>query len=181
MKEKIKKMIFTIAIIYSIVVVVLMLYSYNTSTNMMEFNDDSENINLLNEYKKDLINIKDSICKNALNDLIEHYEKTSYNGIVNLKDKYLSEDVPLKYATAIIKDCNLNDNIRKNIAFKVLTASVQSDEILKELYFQYEIKMPDINNRSIMETNLYAIRYTINRQNQLEIIKMLIDVLKGEQ
>lgn len=181
MKEKIKGIIFTIAIVYSIVVVILMLYSYSTSIITISFTDKSDNINTLNKYKEDLKNIQESSCKIALNSLINHYERTSYNGIVNLKDKYIEEDGTLKYAEAIIKNCNLKDDVRQKIALKMITSSIQFDEVLKELYFQYEIRIPDLNNRSIMEISLYTIRYEINRVNQLDTIEMLVDMLKGEQ
>jgi hypothetical protein len=181
LKEKIKEIIFTIAILYSIVIVILMIYSYNTSINTMPFTDESDNITTLNKYKEDLKNIEESSCKTALNNLINHYERTSYNGIVNLKDKYLDEDGVLKYAEAIFKDCSLKDDIRQKIAIKTISSSIQIDEVLKELYFQYEIRVPDLNNRSIMEMNFNTIRYKINRENQLEVIEILVDMLKGEQ
>ncbi len=181
MKEKIKRVLFTIAILYSVIIVVLMLYSYSTSINTMNFYDDSENTNLLTAYKEDLKNIGDSSCKTALNNLINHYEKTSYNGIVNLKDKYIEEDGVLKYAQAIFNDCNLKGDFRRKIALKTIASSIQIDEVLKELYFQYEIRVPDLNNRSIMEMNFNTIRYKINRENQLEVIEILVDMLKGEQ
>lgn len=181
MKEKIKRIIFTVAILYSIIVVILMFYSYSTSINTMPFTDESDNINTLNKYKEDLKNIKESSCKNALNNLINHYERTSYNGKVNLKDKYMDEDGVLKYAQAIFNDCNLKEDVRQKIAIKTITSSIQIDEVLKELYFQYEIRIPDLNNRSIMEMSFNTIRYKINRENQLEVIEMLVDMLKGEQ
>ena len=180
MKEKIKGIIFTIAIIYSIVIVLLMLYSYSTSINTMPFTDESDNINTLNKYKQDLKNIKESTCKSALNSFINHYERTSYNGIVNLKDKYMDEEIVLKYAEAVLNDCNLKENVRKKISFNLLTSSIQLDEILKELYFQYEIRVPDLNNRSIAEIDLSTISYHINRWYQLETIDMIIDMLKEE-
>lgn len=180
MKDKIKDSIFIVSIVYSIIIISLMLFSYSTSVNTVEFNDDSENIKILNQYKENLKDIGESTCKSSLNNLINHYEKTSYNGKVNLKDKIMDEDFVLKYAAAIIKDCNLNDETRSSVALKMLTSSIQFDEVLQRLYFQYEIKIPDLNNRLIMEPSMDGIRYNINRKNQLEAIKMIIDVLEGE-
>ena len=178
MKENIKKTIFIISILYSFIIIALMLYSYSTSINTIEFNDDVKNIKTLNEYKEDLKNIEESTCKNTLNKLINHYEKTSYSGKVNLKD--MDEGRIIKYAKAIINDCNLNDEIKDSIAIKMITSSIQFDEVIQKLYFQYEIKIPDLNNRLAMEPNMNALRYNINRKNQLEVIKIIIDKLKEE-
>ena len=180
MKDKIRKSLFITAVIYSITVIILMLYSYSTSINTIEFNDNSDNIKVLNEYKEDLKDLQDSSCKNNLNMLINYYERTSYNGMVNFKDKYIEEDGLLKYVSLIIDECNLSDDIKSSLAIKMITASIQFEEVIKDLVFQYEIRIPDFNNRSLMEVELNPLRYNINRKNQLETIKMLIDVLKGE-
>lgn len=182
MRDKIKSLIFIISMAYSIVIIVLMLYSYSTSINTIEFNDNEDNIKLLNNYKEKLANIEASTCKNSINELINHYEKTSFNGNVNLKEKYLGEvEIGIiKYAPSIIKECNLSDTDRSTMALKMLTSSIQFDEVIETLKFQYEIRIPDLNNRSMMETSLNPIRYNINRKNQLDIIEMLIDNLKEE-
>ena len=180
MKDKIKNSLLIIAIVYSITILALMLYSYNTSINTIELNDGNENITVLNNYKEKIKNIEESTCKNALTNLIEHYDKTSYNGIVNLKDKYFSEDSVLNYATDIFNNCHLSDNDKNAIALKMLTASIQFDTVVERLLFQYEIRIPDYDNRLLMELSLNEISYNINRKNQLETMALLIDILDKE-
>ena len=180
MKDKIRKLIFITAIIYSIVIVCLMVYSYGNSINAFEFNDSEENKELLNKYKGRMLNIEDNSCKNAISDLIGYYEDTSYNGLVNLKDKYLSEKGLLSYIPPIIDNCNLKDDVRSSLALKTITASIQFDEIASPLFFQYELRIPDLTNRSIQEVYLNSINYNINRKNILETIELLLNFLEGD-
>ena len=178
MKDEIKKLLLIFSIIYSIIIIVLISYSYNTSINTMEFNDDEENIETLNYYKNELNNIEESACKNEINKLINYYEKTSYNGNVNLKDKYMNEIGIIDYGASIIDSCHLSNSDRNKLGLKLISAAIQFDEVLELLRFQYEIRIPDLNNRSTLEIDLNTIRYNINRKNQLEIIEILIDNLK---
>lgn len=180
MKEKIKNSFFIISIAYSILVIVLMLYSYHTSINVIPFRDDEENLQALNDYKERLQNVNESSCKKALDNLINHYEKTSYDGDVNLQELYFSEDYYLEYAADIFNNCNLNKEERESIAIKMITASIQLDEIFQRLSFQYELRIPDLTNRDIMAIDTNTIEYNINRKNQLEIIKIVTDILEGE-
>ena len=181
MKKKIMNSLLIISIAYSIIIIVLMLCSYSTSINIIEFNDSNDNIKMLNNYKEELKNIESSACKNALSELINHYEETSFNGDVDLKNMYLNDKGVLHYATAIFNDCNLTDENKTSIGIKIITASIQFDEVLETLKFQYEIRVPDLSNRSILEVGLNTIRYNINRKNQLEAIKELIDILSKER
>ena len=180
MKEKLKNTIFIISIIYSITIILLMLYTYTTSTNTIKLTDNKENITTLNNYKQRLNNIKPTPCTNSLNNLINHYENTSYNKKVNIKDKYNEKDWIVDYFQPINNNCNLDKETKESLSTKILTASIQFDEVLQKLYFQYELKIPDLNNRSLIEPNLDQIRYNINRKNQLDAIKTIIDLLEED-
>ena len=180
MKERVKELIFIISIVYSLFIIALMLYSFFTSHNIIELNDSSDNIELLNNYKESLKNIKESTCKSALNDLIAHYEKTSYNGEINFKNQVEASDGLLNHASSLLKSCNFDEETRKSVVHNMLIASIQFEEVLQKFYFQYEIRIPDLNNRELSEPSLNVIRYSINRNSQLETIKLIIDYLKGE-
>ena len=180
MKDKIRNSLLIISIVYSVIIIILMICSYVTSSNTIEFNDDSKNIAVLDGYKEELNNIKESACKDSINNLINHYEKSSYKGQVNLKDKYLLEEGLIAYASETFENCKLDEKTKKEISTKILAASIQFDEVLQKLYFQYEIRISDLYNRSIIEPDLNSVRYKINRNLQLEIIEELIDNLKEE-
>lgn len=183
MKEKISNVLFIISITYSIVIILLMFISYSTSINNVMLNDNSNNKKLLSEYKESLREIDESACKDTLVDLINYYEKTSYDGIVNLTDiynRYMNGDSVISYSSKIINNCNLDDKEKSFLANRMVDALLQFDDIIQQLYFQYEIRIPDINARVTQSLNMNETKYNLNRKNELEIIKMLIDVLEGE-
>ena len=181
MIEKVRKSVFVVMIIYSITIVLLMLYSYNTSYNKISFKDSNENIKTLEKYKEELKQLEDSTCKNAINELIKHYEDTSYNEEINLNEKYFKGKSLLSYTLDTFKKCNIPDEETRRLGLKFLEATIEFDEVVNELYFQYEIKIPDISNRKIIKPEMNQIRYQINRSIHLEIIKELIDKLKEEK
>ena len=179
--KNIKDILFIISIVYSIIIIILSICSYFTSTNIVDLEDQDKNIKLVNEYRNSLNNINEGECKNTVKDLIDYYENTSYNGQVNLQENVLNNQGLLNYAKEIFDNCNLNDEIKEKVGLKILTASIQFDEVILPLYFQYEIRIPDLQNRLLLEPNLLNIKYKINRKTQLEIIKILIDIMEGEK
>lgn len=180
MKEKLKYSLVAISICYSTVILLLIFISFNNSTNELKLSDNKENLAQLEVLKNDLSTIKNKSCATSINGLIEYYEKTSYTDVVNLKDYFNSYDSSLGYVEPIKKNCNINNEQIKNnnIDIELLTSSTQLDEELIKYYFQYEMKLPDEFNRTIIEPEMTNMHYRINRRLLLEIISKFIDLSK---
>ena len=181
MKEKIKKIIFITSILYAITIFSLMLYSYNTSNVVFEFTDSKENKELITKYKEELNTVKDSSCKETISDIIKHYENTSYNGNVNVKDYYFSSEGILTYALPLFEACELTEEERQDLSVDYLTAMLQFEEVINDIRWQYEIRIPDSNNRLVVQPLLNSLRYKINREAILDIIDKSINILKESE
>mgnify|MGYP004458502159 FL=1 len=180
MKEKLKYSLVAISICYSTVILLLMFVSFSNSTNNLKLSDNKENLAQLKVLKNDLSTVKNKSCVNSINGLIEYYEKTSYTGEVNLKERFNSYDSSLNYIEPIKKNCNINNEQIKNnnLDIELLTSSTQLDEELIKYYFQYEMKLPDEFNRTIIEPEMTNMHYRINRKLLLESISKFIDLSK---
>jgi len=184
MKENFKKIIFGISIFYSFVIIILMIITINNMVTTIELHDTEENKVKLNEYKDKLSTLKQDSCTGVINEIINHYEETSYDGEVNLKEmyEYDFDNSLLSYYIKVKDNCNITDEIAKqyNLPNKFVTGSIQRDEIYLPYYFQYELGFDDYITRLIVEPQLYNTEYQINRVAELEIIFALIDISSKE-
>ena len=99
-------------------------------------------------------------------------------GLYNIYDEgFLSDFMDVK------DNCNLTDEImdKYNFQSKFLSAAIQPDEIAQRYMFQYELSFKDLLNRDIAEANLNNIEYTIRKNLELEIIKILIEVEENHE
>ena len=185
MKEKLKNYLFGISIFYSTIIILLITLNTITSTNTIELYDLKENKTKLNEYKNEISLLEQNSCTTTINQIINYYEKTSYNGEVDLKKFYnqgLEESILSLYMNAK-ENCNLTeDDIEYyNFPTKVLATTIWQEELLKNHYFQYELTFKDIFTRSIVEPEISNIEYKISKNLQLEIIRDLIEFTNKEE
>ncbi len=178
MKEIVKKYIFMVSALFSIVVVCMMITSYKAAYKEISLHDTNINKVLLNKYKNELSTIKDSDCKKAVEEIVKHYEDTSYDGKVDLRDKYFNGKSILGYTLKTFDSCNLTDEQKGILSSNFITSSIQFEEIVNELYFQYELSVPDSWTRSTLKPTMDNVRYRINRSSHLDLIGDLIQVLK---
>jgi len=184
MKEKIKKALLTISIFYSVGIIILIIITNNNLVTTVELHDSNENKNKLQSYKEDLSKLEQNSCAYIINKIIKHYEETSYDGTISLKEMYENDldNSLLSYYTKAKDSCNLSkENEEKyNLPQKFITASIQRDEMYQKYYFQYELQFKDSTNRLIIEPYITGIEYEINRKTELEIISSLIELLSEE-
>lgn len=185
MKEKIKNILFSISIFYSITLIILLIFNTLNLVTEVELNDSEENKIKLNEYKEEVKSLEKNKCTDIINQIIKYYEDTSYNGKISLKEMYNygTENNLLSYYINLKENCNLSEeNIKKyDLPLKVLSASIQQDELYHRYYFQYEINIKDIFTRHVIEANLTNIEYKIRKNLELEIISNLIEISKMEE
>lgn len=180
---KLKRYIFIISITYSVLIIFFMIFNICNSVSHIELYDSEDNIQKLNILKKEINNLENNDCKLIINELVNYYEKTSYNGLIKLKDIYDVEQDKglLSYYVKSVEKCSINEsNIKKyNLPFKFLTASIQQNELLQNYYFQYELNFKDIITRYIVEPDIHNVEYKISKTLQLEIITNLIEISRG--
>lgn len=180
MKESIKKMLFGISMFYSLLIIILMIITTNNMVTTIELHDPEENKEKLKEYKEQLGILKQDSCTDVINEIIHHYEETSYDGKVSLKEmyEYDFDNSLLSYYIKVKDNCNITDEVAMQYNFpnKFVTGSIQRDEIYLPYYFQYELGFNDYITRLIVEPQLYNTEYQINRVAELEIIFALIDI-----
>lgn len=184
MKKNIKNALFIISMFYSVVIIILMCVTMNNLVTEVELHDPEENkVKLLN-YKEQLSNLPQNNCTAVIGELISHYEKTTYDGIVNFRELYKYEEGKslLSYYQKVKDGCNMTNEMDKeyNLSMKFITSSIQWDESYQRYYFQYELKFTDYNTRLIVEPLLTNLEYEINRTMELEIISSLIEIASKE-
>lgn len=184
MKEKLKNTLFVISIFYSVIIIILTFITTNNLVSSIELHDVEENRVKLTKYKKDLSLLEKNSCTEVISKIINHYEETSYNGNVNLKEmyEYDNDNSLLSYYMKAKENCNINeqDEEKYNLSMKFITSSIQRDETYQRYYFQYELKIFDYPTRLIVQPEITGIEYSINRIGELEIIEALIEICSRE-
>ena len=185
MREKVKNMLFIISIFYSLVIIVLIGITTKNLVDTVELHDTEENRKLLLSYKEQLLKLDQNDCTDVIDKMIKHYEETSYDGLVVLREmyEYGLENGILSYYQSAKDKCNisLRDEKKYNLKSKFLTVSIQGDELFQKYYFQYELSIKDRPIRLIAEPFLLNVEYKINRDMELEIIKSLIELSSKER
>lgn len=184
MKDQIKKILFTISIFYSLVILVLMIVKMNSFITTVELTDSEENKNKLNEYKEKLNLLDKNDCTNLIEKVIDHYEETSYEGKIKIKDMYDydGKNSLLSYYIKIKDICKFKDERLEEyeLPTKFIISSIQRDELYQRYMFQYELGFIDFYMRDIGQAALTSVEYNISKKIELEIIDSLINIYNKE-
>jgi len=184
MKEKVKNGLFIISIVYSVLIIILMLITTSNLVTTVELHDSKENKSKILEYKQQLLILEQNSCTETISKIIKHYEETSYDGKVSLRDMYEYDinNSLLSYYIKVKENCKLSEDAedKYNLPTKFITSSIQRDESYQRYYFQYELKLSDYFTRLIVEPSITSIEYEINRTMELEIISALIEISSRE-
>ncbi len=160
-----------------------MIVNISLSSSSVELHDDKENIKKLNTLKQEVLLLEDNSCSNVVNELIKYYEKTSYDGMVNLKELYdskIDNSGFLGYYTDLKDSCNLTeeDNDKYSFSDLFITTTIQNEEIYQRYLYQYELGVKDLYFRSVVEPNLNNTEYRIRKKSELKIISNVIEMVK---
>ena len=184
MKEKIKNVLFSASIFYTVFIVGLMVFTLCIMTDSVELHDSDDNKSRLSDYKEIVSKLEDNECKNVINDIIKYYEDTSYNGSVNLKEMYDydGKNGLLFYYTKAKDACNIGETDEKEYDFptKFISSIMYREVIYQKYYFQYELKFTDMYVRDIAEAHVHKTMYIASRNTILDIISGLIEISSGE-
>jgi hypothetical protein len=180
MKEQVKRIIVTISMFYSLLILTLIIVKMNSFVTIVELTDSEENKNKLNEYIEKLNLLEKNDCTNLIDEVIKHYEDTSYDGKVKIKDMYAydGENSLLSYYLKIKDACNFKEEILEEYGLptKFITSSIQRDELYQRYMFQYELGFIDFYMRDIGQAALTGVEYSISKKIELEIIDSLINI-----
>ena len=184
MRKKVKSILFVVSIVYSLVIVILMGITTKNLVGTVELHDTDDNKEMLLSYKEELLKLEQNDCTKVISQMIKHYEETSYDGEIILREmyEYGLENGIISYYQLAKDKCNisLDDEKKYNFKAKFLTVSIQGDELFEKYYFQYELGIKDRPIRLIAEPFLLNVEYKINRDMELEIIKSLIELSSKE-
>lgn len=182
MKDKVKDGIFIISMFYSVVIVVLMFYAYFNTNNVLEIvtsdNDKAYFDEQIKKYKDDLNSIESRECQNEISKLITYFEKTTYNGKVNLRDKYFEDESFMTYVQDTFVKCNIPTEEQKTMGLKAVNSSALFEGEIQKYRFQYEIRIPDIAMRKTIEPSMSNTAYSLSKYSELEFIKDAIELSK---
>jgi len=185
MKNKIKNILFSASIFYSVLIVGLMIFTFSTMTDSVELYDNDDNKVKLNNYKEIVSNMEDNECKKVINDIIKYYEDTSYNGSVNLKEMYDYDgnNGLLSYYFKVKDACNVSEVEEKEYDFptKFISNIMYREVLYQKYYFQYELKFTDMYMRDIGEAQIHGTMYNASRNTLLDIISGLIEISSKEE
>lgn len=184
MKEKIKIFLLNGLICYSIIILFLMIMNIFNFKYEIELYDNEANNHEIISLKKRVNKLDDSSCKNVLNDMINVYEQTSYDGKVELTELYKQYwDGPsfLAFYNEIKEQCNITDDEMKGLNFPHYTINsiLYMEEIVPKYMMQYEINIKDLNIREISEPNTINLSYGNSKESQLIMIETLLDYIGG--
>ena len=153
-------------------------------TDTIELSDTEINKNNLISYKTKLSELEKNNCTQVIEKMIKHYEDTSYDGNIDLKEtyEYHFNNGFLTYYVETKENCNLSEETIEeyNLPIKFLAASIQVDEIYQPYYYQYELNLKDFFVRQLTEPYITNVEYNINRGMELEIISALIELSNKE-
>ena len=185
MKEIIKEHLVVISILYGIVIILLMGITYFKMDKHVEFQEDTDFIVTLNNYKKEIMLLEDTNCKSTLNKLVNYIEQNNLSGKVNLKDYYnkvfYNNESILSFYGEIKDNCSMiTEDVAKehNLPIMFITASIQNDEIFGKYMYQYEINTKDLYFRNISEPALTSIENKIKNEMELKLIKDVLEIVK---
>ncbi len=187
MKNKVKSIIFSFSAFYMIIIVVLMLFTYCNMKTNIELSSSDEYKNELKQYKEMINNIENSKCKNYMNTLVAKVEKDISVGEISLKDYYdnmIRNDSLLAYYAKVSEECEsiTTEKMQEmNMPMKFLTSSILSDEMFRDYIYQYELSILDKKTRDINAANLIPVENKIKVNNELNIIKELIENIDWEK
>ena len=185
MKNKIRNGIFTIAIGYIVIIVCLMFYSYFTSEKYIYLNPDETMKETLDSFKSRISMIEEESCKEYFNDFVSFIERSNSNEKIlyqeYFKNIYLNEEYVLGYALKGKEAClKITDEDINELGTYFLSASVSEDAILNHYTFQYELKLPDIMMREIMEPSTVSVNNSLKYKNEIKILELELDIVEGD-
>lgn len=183
-KKNIRTGLLFVSIFYIVSVVGLMIINFCLSKSNVELHDSDDNVKKIKELRQEALSLEVNSCTIVINDIITYYEKTSYDGKVNLKEMYdmlNSENISfLEYYLQIKEHCGLTDGEREKYDYPHLfmTAVIQNEAMLQRYLYQYELGFKDLYFRMIAEPNLNNTEYLIRKRAELKAISNVIEMVK---
>lgn len=184
MRKNIRSGIFFISIFYIISICFLMIMNMGLSVSKIELYDSDENKEKLAELKEELLVLESNSCTTVIDEMIVYYEKTSYDGVVELKAMYDIENPDsmsfLNYYLKLKDNCNITDEDNEKYDFPNLfiTSTIQNEAIYQRYLYQYELGLKDLYFRAIAEPNINNVEYLIRKRAEIKVISNAIEMVK---
>lgn len=178
MKEKIKNIIITISIFYMISISLLTIINlHNTTTKIyVKMKDFTKEFIELKEKVESIDNIE---CKNSIKKMIDKSEKYVIKEKLDLKDLRKNGSLIPEYGQTL-KKCNISQKDSEYLSPYVLNSVLIYEEYFKDISYDYELSLRDIEGRIISEISMNHSKLNSNKHLEIELINKIIEVQNEE-
>ena len=177
MKNLIQKIIFNFTIVY------ITIFSILTINNLIQIEDKLNTtpnypIENLKTLKKKIDLLDNNECNQSIKDLYNASNTLMFNKTTKLKSFYetVNNNSIISNYFKVTQKCNLTDELKEELAPKVISAAMVYEELREKYFYQYEITIEDKLYREITETNLTNSKLQSGKYQEIEIIEKLIEV-----
>ena len=185
MKEKIKTFLFNGLIFYSLIISILIVVNMFNIRTEIELNDNDSNLRRFNTLKERVSKLEENSCSILLNEMVDAYETTSFNGDVKLArlyEMYWEGPSFLQFYMQIKEKCNMTDEVMKELGIDndSINSITYVDNTIMNNMFNYELKIRDYAVRGIAEASISQLEYQTCKSSELDMIEKVLDYIGGE-
>ena len=185
MKEKIKNFMFWLLISYSVLFVVFFVFNMFSINTKIELSDNATNLERYNELIERVSNLEESSCSLLLNEMLDAYGKTSFDGEIDLRDfyeMYWKGTSFLSFYMPIKEKCGISNEVMIELGMPMDSINSISyfDNIYMDNMFDYELKITDYTIRTIAEPSIRQLEYQTCKSSELDMIEKVLDYIGGE-
>lgn len=185
MKEKIKNFMFWLLISYSVLFVIFVLFNMFSIRTKIELSDNETNLKRYDILRERVSKLDESSCSVLLNEMIEAYGKTSFDGEVDLKvfyDMYWNGPSFLSFYMPIQKKCNMDSEVMGELGMPMdsINSITYVDNTIMNNMFNYELKIKDYTVRGVAEASISQLEYQTCKSSELDMIEKVLDYIGGK-
>ena len=171
--KNIKDYILIISFSFIAIIVFLIFSLFINKKTYVELSTPEDVVSDFNMLKDNIKEVKNEKCRNSLNELLNNYIDTSFEGKVKMIDfyNYISTYDIIKYYKVIKEDCNISDELIKkyNIDNRYLVEMSLSDEMLLPYFYQFELSFHD-RASVYYYPDIVQMTYTTLKNNEVQLI-----------
>ena len=185
MKEKIKNFMFWLLISYSVLFVIFFIFNMFSIRTKIELNDNDTNLKRYANLSERVSKLEESSCSILLNEMIDAYGKTSFDGEIDLNvfyDLYWNGPSFLSFYMPIQERCNMSSEVMSELGMPMdaVNSITYVDNIIMNNMYNYELKIRDYVVRGISEASISQLEYQTCKTSELDMIEKVLDYIGGE-
>ena len=185
MKEKIKNFMFWLLISYSVLFVIFFIFNMFSIRTKIELKDNDTNLKRYASLSERVSKLEESSCSVLLNEMIDAYGKTSFDGEIDLNvfyDLYWNGPSFLSFYMPIQEKCNMSSEVMSELGMPMdsINSITYVDNTIMNNMFNYELKIRDYAVRGIAEASISQLEYQTCKSSELDMIEKVLDYIGGK-